>query len=119
VIDGSIQKVFPDYLASIINKQSTSIHKISFPSWLGNSQKVMYLHDGMYKMGLMEWDLDNSICHFSRCHHSGTKIFGVDLPDFFQHFQQYIEDDILVQVWHGGHKFHIAGIACQISASNL
>jgi hypothetical protein len=54
LIDGSIHMVPPDFLASIISEQSTSTHKIKFPSWLGNSQKVMYLHDGLFKKGFME-----------------------------------------------------------------
>jgi hypothetical protein len=66
LIDGSIHQVSPEYLESITSERSSSANKIKFPSWLGNSQKVMYLHDGIYKKGFMEWDLDNSKWRFSQ-----------------------------------------------------
>jgi hypothetical protein len=41
IINGSIHKVSPDFLSSIITDHQSMSSKISFPSWLGNSQKVM------------------------------------------------------------------------------
>jgi hypothetical protein len=119
LIDGSIHKVSPEYYESIISEQPTSAHRIRFPSWLGNSQKVMYLHDGLYKKGLMEWDLDKSLWRFSQHRHNGVELLGIDLPDFCQNFQQYIDDGTLIPGWHGGQNFRIAGQARHISAFTL
>jgi hypothetical protein len=42
-------------------------NKIGFPLWLGNHQRVMYLHEGVYVKGSMEWSLDtNMLLHFSQ-----------------------------------------------------
>jgi hypothetical protein len=118
-VDGLTHRVSPDYLASIVNGPTNASNKISFPSWLGHSQKVMYLHEGLYKKGIMEWDLDHSLWRFSQKRHNGIEIFGIDLPDFCQRFQQYIDDGTLVPGWHGGQNFRLAGISRHISASTL
>jgi len=52
------------------------------------SQKVMYLHNGTYIKGHMEWDLNHSTWRFSQCHRNGVEIFGITLPDFCQTFQK-------------------------------
>ncbi len=55
LVDGSIHKVSPDFLSTIATMHSSD----------NNLQKVMYLHDGLYHKGIMEWDLDS--WHFSQC----------------------------------------------------
>jgi hypothetical protein len=80
LVDGTIHKVSPDFLASIVNDYSSESYRINFPSWLGNSQKVLFLHDGVYKKGLMEWDLDNSVWRFSQRRRNDTEFFGSVLP---------------------------------------
>lgn len=61
LVDGSVHQVSLDFMDSIYNVASGDMHKISLPSWLGHSQKVMYLHEDIYKKGVMDWDLDNSM----------------------------------------------------------
>jgi len=56
LVDGCIHEVSPDFLEKIVVPPSPSSSKILFPTWLGHSQKVMFLHDGMYLKGYMEWD---------------------------------------------------------------
>jgi hypothetical protein len=38
---------------------SSSASTIQFPSWLQASQKGMFLKDGVYIKGIMEYDLDS------------------------------------------------------------
>jgi len=119
LVDGSIHNVSPDFMDVIHVLESSNNHGFTFPSWLGYSQKVMYLHNGTYLKGHMEWDLDNSTWRFSQCRHNGIEIFGVTLPDFCQSFQRYINDGTLVPGWHGGTNFQIAGRASHVSATTL
>ncbi len=119
LVDGSVHKVSPEFLMSIVTDHISESPKICFPSWLGNSQKVMFLHDGIYKKGFMEWDLDNSTWRFSQRRRNGTEIFGTTLSNFCQTFQQYIDDGSLIPGWHGGQNFHLAGVSRHISASTL
>lgn len=79
----------------------------------------MFLHNGSYVKGFMEWDLDNSSWRLSQRRHNGTELLGIDLPDFCQNFQKYIDDGSIVPGWHGGQNFRIAGQARHISASTL
>jgi hypothetical protein len=58
----------------------------------------MYLHKGIYKKGYMEWDLDRTIWRFSQHHKNGIEIFGINLPNFCQHFQQFIDDGTLIPI---------------------
>lgn len=79
----------------------------------------MYLHKGVYKKGIMEWDLDNSTWRFSQRRRNGTELFGVSLPNFCQSFQKYIDDGTLIPGWHGGNNFTPAGIFQHVSATGL
>jgi hypothetical protein len=88
LVDGSVHKVSPEFLESIVTENNATSSKICFPSWLGNLQKVMYLHEGTYKKGFMEWDLDKSIWRFSQRRRNGTELFGTTLPNFCQDFQK-------------------------------
>ncbi len=110
LVDGSIHKVSPDFMDTIVSFPADK-QGFTFPSWLGHSQKVMYLHNGTYLKGVMEWDLDNSTWHFSQCHRNGVEIFGITLPDFCQNFQKFIDDGTLIAGWHGGTNFHLVGVA--------
>jgi hypothetical protein len=99
--------------------ESSNKNGFTFPSWLGHSQKLMYLHNGTYVKGNMEWDLDNSTWHFSQCWRYGLEIFGINLPDFCQTFQKYIDDGTIAPGWHGGSNFTLAGSASHVLAGNL
>jgi len=56
---------------------------------------------------------------FSQHCKNTVDLFGVDLPNFCQDFQQYIDDGSLVPGWHSGKSFSIAGSTSHISASTL
>lgn len=101
LVDGSVHKVSPDFMDAIVSIPADK-QSFTFPSWLGESQKVMYLHNGTYIKGVMEWDLDTSTWRFSQCRHNGVEIFGIMLPDFCQNFQKFIDDGTLIPGWHGG-----------------
>jgi hypothetical protein len=119
LIDGSVHPVSPDVMNDIVTTPVTSPSKVRFLSWLGNNQKVMYLSQGTYVKGIMEWNLDKLLRHFSQRWKNGVEIFGVDLPNFCQDFQKYIEDGSLVPGWHSGKSFLVAGSSCHISATDL
>ncbi len=76
----------------------------------------MFLYDGTYKKGMMEWDLDNSTWRFSQIHCKGTELFGLSLPEFCQTFRKYIDDGTIVCGWYGGMNFHLAGSTRHVSA---
>jgi hypothetical protein len=119
LVDGSVHKVSPGILSSMITVTNNSEHKTYFPSWLGNGQKVMYLHEGTYKKVIMEWDTNALTSHFSQHRRNGTELFGISLPNFIQMFQQYIDDGTLIPVWHKGANFTLAGSTQHVSATNL
>jgi hypothetical protein len=119
LVDGSVHKVSPDFLASIIKSTPNPDSKMCFPSWLGNDQNVMYLHDGIYKKGIMVWDPTNLTWRFSQLRRNGTELFGISLPNFNQLFQQYIYDGTITPGWHKGANFTLAGSAQHVSANTL
>jgi hypothetical protein len=119
LIDGSAYPVSPDVMNDIVTTPVTSLSKVRFPSWLGNNQKVMYLSQGTYVKGIMEWNLDKHLWRFSQWRKNGVKFFGVDLLNFCQDFQKYIDDGSLVPGWHSGKSFLLAGSTCHISATDL
>ncbi len=69
----------------------------------------MFLKDGLYVKGVMEWSLDENTWHFSHCHKNGVEIFGVALPIFFHNFQNYIDYGTIIPGWQSGKTFSIAG----------
>jgi hypothetical protein len=79
----------------------------------------MYLHNGRYIKGVMEWCLDDSNWHFSHRCKNGSEIFGVTLPNFCLDFQKYIDDGSIIPGWHSGKTFTIAGSSQHVSATNL
>jgi hypothetical protein len=69
LIDGSTHRVSPlfmDDIAAPYHTNLSSSSNLHFPSWLHDSQKFMYLKDGLYIKGIMEYDLDNKIWRFSQ-----------------------------------------------------
>jgi hypothetical protein len=80
LIDGSIHRVSPDLMEQLVTTSSPTTNRIKFPSWLGNNQKVMYLKDGIYVKGVMEWSLDETSWRFSHC----QKMALNSLVSFFQ-----------------------------------
>jgi hypothetical protein len=119
LVDGSIHQVSPDTMDLIVVPSSITSQKLRFPSWLGANQRVMYLSQGTYLKGTMEWNLDSRMWRFSQRRKNGTELFGVDLPNFCQDFQHYIDDGSLVPGWHTGKSFSIAGASSHVSASTL
>jgi hypothetical protein len=120
LIDGLVHQVSPDTLGQFVTTPSSSNHKIRFPSGLGNNQKVMFLKDGLYVKGVMEWSLDENNWRFSQCHKNGVELFGVTLPNFCQDFQKYIDDDgSIIPGWQSGHTFTIAGSTRHVFDSAL
>lgn len=79
----------------------------------------MYLSQGVYLKGTMDWNLDTNMWHFSQCHKNGTELFGVDLPNFCNDFQKYIDDGMLIPGWHSGKSFSVAGSTRHVSTINL
>jgi hypothetical protein len=102
LVYGSIHKISPDFLESIMSLKTSVPNKISFPIWLGNPQKVIFLHDGTYVKDVMEWALDNFTWHFSQCCGNGTEIFGITLPIFFNLFKHILMMAPLFQDRMGG-----------------
>jgi hypothetical protein len=119
LVDGSIHQVSPDTMDLIVMPSSITSQKLRFPSWLGANQRVIYLSQGTYLKGTMEWNLDSRMWRFSECRKNGTELFGVDLPNFCKDFQRYIDDGSLVPGWHNGKSFSIAGASSHVSASTL
>jgi len=72
LVDGSIHWVTYELMEDIVLSPSAST--LSFPSWMSNNQKVVYLRDGTYLKGIMEYDLDNSVWRFSQRKRNGDEI---------------------------------------------
>jgi hypothetical protein len=62
----------------------------------------MYLKDGIYFKGAMEWSLDETSWRFSHRQKNGTELFGILLPNFCNEFQKYIDDGTILPGWHSG-----------------
>ena len=62
LVDGSSHRVSPLMMANIVDQNciGSNVASIHFPSSLRESQKVMFLKDGQYVKGIMEYDLDNT-----------------------------------------------------------
>jgi len=79
----------------------------------------MYLRDGLYIKGVMEWSLDEHNWRFSQHCRNCVEIFGIVLPNFCQDFQKYINDGSIIPGWHSGKSFTHAGSTCHASANQL
>jgi len=78
LVDGSIHRVTPLIMDDIVAPyhRSSSSPSLVFPSWMRDSQKVMYLKDGVYIKGVMEFDLDNDVWRFSQRRRNGDPACG-------------------------------------------
>jgi hypothetical protein len=57
--------------------------------------------------------------HFSQHRKNGTEIFSIDLPNFSQDFQKYIDDGTLIPGWHSEKSYLLAGSTRHESATSL
>jgi len=73
LVDGSIHRVSPLLMEDIVVTPPPK-SGISFPKWLGADQKVMFLKDGTYSKGYMEYDLDARKWRFSNRRRNGTEL---------------------------------------------
>jgi hypothetical protein len=119
LIDGLIHQESPDMIEHFVTSSPDNNNKICCPSWLGNNQKDMYLKDGLYIKGFMEWCLDTHSWHFSQRHKNGMELFGLVLPNFCEDFQRYIDDGSIIPGWHSSKTFTIAGSSRHVSANIL
>jgi len=72
-------------MEQIVTQDSTTSNKIHFPAcWLGNNQRVMYLHEGAYFNGTMIWDLDNNKWRFSQSDRIELNIFSPGLSKIYR-----------------------------------
>jgi hypothetical protein len=94
LVDGSIHQVTYELMEDIVLSPSAST--LSFPSWMSNNQKVVYLRDGTYLKGIMEYDLVSSVWHFSQRKRNGDEIWGTTIPHLARDFQLYIDDGTLI-----------------------
>jgi hypothetical protein len=79
LVVGSNYKVSHDAMEDIVIPPTSSSTHSSFPSWMSNNQKDMYLRDGVYLKGIMEYDLDHSTWRFSQWKHNGDELWGITI----------------------------------------
>jgi hypothetical protein len=104
-------------MPSIIPKPAPWDKPLVVPSWLIHEQKVMYLQDGEYHKGFLEF-IEGCMWWFS-CHQcNGIKKWGVALPDLTRHFQAFVDDGTLVPVWQQNTNI-MKGSVSYVSAANL
>jgi hypothetical protein len=120
LVDGTIHKLSPYILDSVVvDRPSAPSNVISFPQWMGNLQKVMYLKNGSYLKGVMEFDLDSSKWRFSQRRRNGTELWGVDIPALARDYQKYVDDGILIPGWHNHSYFSKAGNAQAVTTTHV
>ena len=123
LVDGSTHRVAPLLMDDIVVSSDPNVveNRVEFPSWLGNSQKVMYLKDGTYIKGVMEYDLDSNGWRFSQHRRNGTELWGVALSNFARDFQLYIDDGTIIPGWHTKAKSNClrVGSVSHVSAAGL
>jgi len=125
LVDGTTHRVSPLMMDDIVAPycRDSANPSIQFPSWLRDSQKVMFLKDGQYVKGIMEYDLDNTTWRFSQQRRNGVELWGVAFPNFAQNFQKYIDDGSIIPGWHNKGRFQPSfvslGSAGHISAAGL
>ena len=98
LVDGSTHRISPLNMEVIVHveRSVSGQRSITFPTWLGTSQKVMYSHEGEYKKGSMEFNLETNTWRFSQRRRNGIEIWGVDIPHLCRDFQHYIDDGTLL-----------------------
>jgi hypothetical protein len=109
LVDGSIHCISYDLVEDIVISPISSSLTISFPSWMGSNQKVMYLCDGSYIKGIMEYDADCSQWRFSQRKRNGDELWGTALPHLARDCQLYIDDGTLIPGWHNKTYFLQSG----------
>jgi hypothetical protein len=89
LVDGTTHRVSPLMMEDIVAPyhRETNTSSIQFPSWMRESQKVMFLKDGVYIKGIMEYDLDKTTWRFSQQRRNGVELWGVSLPNLHKIFR--------------------------------
>ena len=78
LVEGSTHRISPLNMEVIFHVEwsVSGERSIAFPTWSGSSQKVMYSHEGEYKKGSMEFNLETGTWRFSQRRHNGIEIWG-------------------------------------------
>jgi len=119
LVDGSIFSIPPVMMDDIVDCRSQSTKRsFSPPAWLRASQKVMFLRDGEYIKGCMEYDLDSKLWQFAQRRRNGDELWSIALPNFLQTFQKYIDEGLLIPGHHNNAGF-LRGSANHVSATGL
>jgi len=122
LIDGSFHQVSPRRMDDIVDLRCVSPTTFSIPSWLGSNQKVMFLKDGSYLKGFMDYDTDRGVWRFIQRRRNGTEFFGHDFSSLSKDFQLLVDDGTLLPGWHSTATLNSAllkGSASHISAATL
>jgi hypothetical protein len=117
LIDGSSYSISPRRMEDIVDYRITDV-SFCIPAWLGSNQKVMYLRNGEYIKGFMEYDLDHKCWRCIQKRRNGTESWGVDIPFLLRDFQLLIDDGTLLPGWHSS-KTLLKGSARHVSAATL
>lgn len=117
LIDG--YQVSPRRMDDIVDFRSPSEPIFSLPSWLGSNQRVMCLHDGVYKKGFMDFDLDQKIWRFIQRRRNGTELWSKSFPNLVRDFQLLVDDGSLLPGWHAQNSTLLRGSASRVSATTL
>jgi hypothetical protein len=119
LVDGTIIAVPPCTMDSIVDvTSSTSKQTYTIPKWLQAQQRVMFLRDGQYFKGIMEFNLDSKSWQVAHRRRNGDEIWSMLLPNFLQDFQKYIDDGLIIPGWHQNSNF-IRGFASHVCAMGL
>jgi hypothetical protein len=102
----------------IVDLRSSSKHTYAIPKWLQENQRVMFLSDGEYFKGVMEYNLDTKSWQVTQRRRNGDELLCVSLPNFLQEFQNYINDGLIIPGWHKTCNF-VRGSASHVSAAGL
>ena len=118
LVDGTIIAVPPCTMDLIVDTRSSSRNNYTIPKWLHENQRVMFLHEGEYFKGTMEFDLDTKSWQVAQRPRNGDEILCLSLPNFLQEFQKYIDDGIIIPGWHK-HSNFVRGFASHVHTAGL
>jgi hypothetical protein len=119
LVDGTIIAVPPCTMDLIVDFSSSSTtNTYAIPKWLQENQRVMFLRDGEYSKGTMEFNLDSKTWQVAQRRRNGDEVWKMPLPNFLQDFQKYIDDGLIVPGWHKQSNF-TRGFASHVSAMGL
>ena len=119
LIDGSTFQVSPRRMDDVVDLRSPANTTFSLPSWLGSNQRVMCLHDGVYKKGFMDYDLDQQSWRFIQRRRNGDEIWSKAFPSLIQDFQLLVDEGSLIPGWHAQNSQFLRGSASHVSATSL